>query len=122
MSPKYHHIHCIDVIFIPQVDAALLSDVGNPQLIKLHGDLQEVVDLTVSLLEAQKTKSGNGGDSIVKPQGKRHMNPNAPIYSSKQQKPIAWKVGDKCSAVYEQTKMLVLYKYIVYIHHIYIYI
>jgi hypothetical protein len=53
-----HVVHCS---FLFQVDAALTSDPGNEELLKLKTDLQEVIDLTKELL-SQSSTSGPSGD------------------------------------------------------------
>uniref|UniRef100_A0A182IPL4 Survival of motor neuron-related-splicing factor 30 n=1 Tax=Anopheles atroparvus TaxID=41427 RepID=A0A182IPL4_ANOAO len=82
---------------LQQVEAALLTDPENSELLKLKQDLDEVIELTKDLIKAQ-----------LEPEQKKsaYIEPTTSSYldgvsgaDKKQAKPAkVWKVGDKCSA------------------------
>ncbi|ROT64477.1 survival of motor neuron-related-splicing factor 30 [Penaeus vannamei] len=75
---------------LEQVEAALTSDPNNAELLKLKGDLQEVITLTRNLIDAQaNSATTNAGQSTEEP-----------VTTSGAVK--AWKVGDKCLAVWSE--------------------
>jgi len=56
-----------------QVDAALTTDPGNDELLKLKTDLQEVIDLTKELLTQSSEPSGTGGGGTSLDYGKSRI-------------------------------------------------
>lgn len=75
---------------LEQVEAALTSDPSNAELLKLKGDLLEVITLTENLIDTQGSSSAAGAG----------LNSEG---SSKESGAIrAWKVGDKCMAVWSE--------------------
>jgi len=91
---------------LQQVDAALISDANNDELLKLKSDLEEVIALTLDLIKTQQEESikfsedsrGSGG----------HSNDDDDVTASllalergiggTSNKKRKWKLGDKCQA------------------------
>ncbi|XP_071853780.1 survival of motor neuron-related-splicing factor 30-like [Apostichopus japonicus] len=67
---------------LQQVEAALTNDPENEELLKLQGDLQEVIDLTQDLVKAAP------GSALTEEE----------IVELKEK----WKVGDKCQAIWSK--------------------
>ncbi|PIK51396.1 putative survival of motor neuron-related-splicing factor 30-like [Apostichopus japonicus] len=67
---------------LQQVEAALTNDPENEELLKLQGDLQEVIDLTQDLVKAAP------GSALTEEE----------IIELKEK----WKVGDKCQAIWSK--------------------
>lgn len=85
---------------LQQVEAALLTDPQNGELLKLKQDLEEVIDLTKDLIRAQQ-EAEQKKSAYVEPASTRYFEggPSAAAAEKKQTKPtVIWKVGDKCSA------------------------
>ncbi|XP_034252988.1 survival of motor neuron-related-splicing factor 30 [Thrips palmi] len=86
---------------LQQVEAALLTDPSNEELMKLKTDLEEVIELTTDLIKTQLLESaGSSTDKEVSKSSKPVFateSPEAPSTSKKQ-----WKVGDKCLAIWSE--------------------
>nr|CAG4652275.1 EOG090X0GY1 [Triops cancriformis] len=72
---------------LQQVEAALTTDPGNEELVKLQTDLLEVINLTKELLRAQE---GEDSTSSAAPTFDFEAADNAPVRT--------WKIGEKCMA------------------------
>lgn len=82
---------------LQQVEAALLTDPENSELLKLKTDLEEVIDLTKDLIRAQQ-EAEQKKNSYVEPASTSYFE-GFSAAEKKQSKPsVIWKVGDKCSA------------------------
>lgn len=68
----------------------MTSDPTNAELLKLKGDLQEVITLTTNLLEAQASAAGSNA-------GHGSQSSSAEASAVK-----AWKVGDECLAMWSE--------------------
>ncbi|KAE8746362.1 hypothetical protein FOCC_FOCC006857 [Frankliniella occidentalis] len=84
---------------LQQVEAALLTDPSNEELIKLKTDLEEVIDLTSDLIKTQLLESAGSSSEkevkVSKPQDTEE--PDLPVLTAKE-----WKAGDKCLAVWSE--------------------
>ncbi|KAG5830906.1 survival of motor neuron-related-splicing factor 30 [Anguilla rostrata] len=74
---------------LQQVEAALSSDADNEDLLKLQKDLLEVIELTNDLLSSQPSAAPASADSSAAP---------PPSH--------AWKVGNRCMAVWNEDGQL----------------
>lgn len=96
---------------LQQVEAALLSDEANPELLKLKQDLEEVIALSKDLkssLETEDTSpyqnNANSDDSQdAIPDHIPYIPSDYPGCSSKQV-PKKWKVGDHCLAKWSENR------------------
>ncbi|KAK3912644.1 Survival of motor neuron-related-splicing factor 30 [Frankliniella fusca] len=84
---------------LQQVEAALLTDPSNEELIKLKTDLEEVIELTTDLIKTQLLEAaGSSTEKEVKaPKPQRAEEPDSPVSTAKQ-----WKAGDKCLAIWSE--------------------
>ncbi|XP_063616157.1 survival of motor neuron-related-splicing factor 30 [Cydia splendana] len=86
---------------LQQVEAALLTDPQNEELLKLKGDLEEVIELTQDLIKTQEGESkasnihGSSNDDDVT------ASLLAAEEETEQHAPAQWHVGDKCLAKYK---------------------
>uniref|UniRef100_A0A1B6CYU6 Tudor domain-containing protein n=1 Tax=Clastoptera arizonana TaxID=38151 RepID=A0A1B6CYU6_9HEMI len=88
---------------LQQVDAALTTDPYNEELLKLKGDLDEVIQLTLELIKTQTLEEeksvkeylldDEGDDNSIATKA-NHM-----FHSTKEKE---WKVGDKCTALWSE--------------------
>ncbi|XP_055626671.1 survival of motor neuron-related-splicing factor 30-like [Toxorhynchites rutilus septentrionalis] len=82
---------------LQQVEAALLTDPENSELLKLKQDLEEVIDLTKDLIRAQQ-EAEQKKSAYIEPASTSYFEAFSAA-EKKQSKPLViWKVGDKCSA------------------------
>lgn len=94
----YFCLHRIVFCLSFQVEAALLTDPQNGELLKLKQDLEEVIDLTKDLIRAQQ-EAEQKKSAYVEPASTRYFEGGPSSAEKKQSKPtVIWKVGDKCSA------------------------
>ncbi|XP_055630608.1 survival of motor neuron-related-splicing factor 30-like [Toxorhynchites rutilus septentrionalis] len=84
---------------LQQVEAALLTDPENTELLKLRQDLEEVIDLTKDLIRAQQ-EAEQKKSTYIEPTNNSYFESLIAAAEKKQTtQPLAiWKVGDKCSA------------------------
>jgi len=83
---------------LQQVEAALLSDPSNEELLKLKSDLEEVIELTSDLIKTQLLESaGSSTEKEVKISKPFHTEEEPDSPAKKQ-----WKVGDKCLAIWSE--------------------
>lgn len=82
------------------MQAALVSDPANEELLKLRADLQEVIALTTNLTEdsigLDAAPSSSAGDEHLTAGGSSSSNREAP--------PKHWNVGDTCAAQWSEDK------------------
>lgn len=85
---------------LQQVEAALLTDSSNEELLKLKSDLEEVIELTNDLIKTQLLESAGSStekeDKVSKPPA-IEREPDLPSSAKKE-----WKVGDKCLAIWSE--------------------
>uniref|UniRef100_A0A0K8TNI3 Survival of motor neuron-related-splicing factor 30 n=1 Tax=Tabanus bromius TaxID=304241 RepID=A0A0K8TNI3_TABBR len=85
---------------LQQVEAALLTDPENPELLKLKKDLDEVIDLTRDLIKTQLEEQKKS--SYIEPASTKAYYDEieaALIAAEKLVEPSKiWKIGDKCQA------------------------
>ncbi|XP_035790973.1 survival of motor neuron-related-splicing factor 30-like [Anopheles albimanus] len=82
---------------LQQVEAALLTDPENAELLKLKQDLDEVIELTKDLIKAQQEPEQKKS-AYIEPATSSYLDGGVGG-DKKQIKPAkVWKVGDKCSA------------------------
>ncbi|KAF2354705.1 Survival motor neuron [Trinorchestia longiramus] len=81
-------------IHLEQVQAALTSDPGNEDLLKLRSDLEEVIALTDNLSAAQSGAGVAATNSFEELAGSSNSEPPAK----------RWSVGDKCLAQWSEDK------------------
>ncbi|GAB6024286.1 hypothetical protein CHUAL_008978 [Chamberlinius hualienensis] len=82
---------------LQQVEAALISEPGNEDLLKLQKDLQEVLALTQDLIRTQVTNE----NSKAKP-GTSTAEKAAAAAAAAAAEP-QWKIGDRCMAPFQAT-------------------
>ncbi|KAI8776815.1 survival of motor neuron-related-splicing factor 30 [Biomphalaria glabrata] len=82
---------------LQQVEAALLTDPENEELLKLQKDLQEVILLTTELISGPASA---GSSSLTSPGAGGQKSGAEDTVSSGGI--IEWKVGDKCLALWEE--------------------
>ncbi|KAL8576036.1 hypothetical protein ACOMHN_052054 [Nucella lapillus] len=85
---------------LQQVEASLTTDGSNDDLLKLKGDLEEVIDLTQELISGKT--AGAGGSAQ---EGESTSGAAAAEETPNEEPEYSWKIGDQCMAVYSEDGM-----------------
>jgi survival of motor neuron-related-splicing factor 30 len=86
------------------VEAALLTDPSNQELLKLKADLEEVIELTKDLIQTQLEEQKKS--SYIEPANSSSYEAKYD-FKSKNRTPVRnWKAGDKCMAKWNEDGQL----------------
>lgn len=83
---------------LQQVEASLMTDPTNEDLLKLQADLQEVIELTSDLISGSRAAASGSGNV-------NEETAAVPSTSQDEEPALSWQVGDQCMALYSEDAM-----------------